>query len=191
MDKDEFLGERRHVLEEAFFKKQEQESLAKLRSELGRKSSRAELATASGIEDPLVLDRLVDLGVTAAALTAIALAPLLQVAWADGEIQPAERTAILDSARKRGISENSPAFALLSDWLGRPPEPLLGEAWATYTRALCEKMSAEQRAALKQQVVSFARGVAEAAGGFLGLHTISAAEEQALAAIGRAFDSEP
>lgn len=188
MDKDEFLGERRHALEDAFFKKQETADLARLRADLARKSTREELATATGIADPAVLDRLVDLGVGGPTLTALALAPLIQVAWADGEIQAGERSAILDAARKRGIADGSPSFALLTAWLTERPEPVLDDAWSAYTRALCESMTADQRAALKQQVVSFARGVAEAAGGFLGLNKISAAEEQALSAIGRAFD---
>jgi hypothetical protein len=48
-------------------------------------------------------------------------------------------------------------------------------------------MDAGQRAAMRDQWVGFARAVAEAAGGFLGVKTISRDEEEALAAIARAF----
>jgi uncharacterized tellurite resistance protein B-like protein len=187
MDKDDFLGERRHALEEAFFRKVEQQKLVAFRAAMDRASTRQELSAATGIEDAMVLDRLIDLSVSPSTLTALSLAPLLHVAWADGTIQPAEQKAILESARSRGVSESSPSYALLSEWLSHAPDPVLHQAWAAYTRALCQKMSAEQRAALEEQVVAFARGVAEAAGGFLGINKISAAEEQALGAIARAF----
>jgi uncharacterized tellurite resistance protein B-like protein len=188
VDKDDFLGERKHALEEAFFKKQEQEQLAKLRAELDRKTTREELARATGIADQGALDVLLELGVSGQTSTALALAPLLRVAWADGEVQQAERDAILESARSRGVVEGSPAHTLLMEWLTAPPDPSLDAAWEAYARALVEKMTAEQRLALRDQVVGFARGVAEAAGGFLGMKKISSAEEAALAAIARAFD---
>ena len=54
MDKDDFLGDRRHALEEAFFKRVEAENLAKLRTELDRKSTREELGA--------ILDGQADLG---------------------------------------------------------------------------------------------------------------------------------
>src|SRR5688572_18853319 len=117
MDKDDFLGERRHALEEAFFRKVEQQKLSALRAQLDRSSSRQELSAATGIEDASVLDRLVDLKLSPTTLTALALAPLLHVAWADGQVQEGERKAILDSARSRGVSEASPSYGLLSTWL--------------------------------------------------------------------------
>lgn len=187
MDKDEFLGVRRHALEDAFFKKVEADNLAKLRAEMARKGSREELGKATGIGDPGVLDALVALGVSAGTVTALALAPLVRVAWADGALQSGEREAILRSARDRGVTDGSPAHALLASWLDHAPDASLDQAWAAYTGALCGALGAEQRDALRDQVVGFARSVAEAAGGFLGMATISAAEEQALAAIAAAF----
>jgi hypothetical protein len=184
---DEFLGERKHALEEAFFKKLEAKQLEALRAEQARKSTRAELAKATGLTDDGVLDALVALGVSSETLTALALAPLVRVAWADGEVQTAERDAIMAAAKARGVAPGSPAAQLLREWLGHSPDGSLDEAWQGYARSLASSMSAEQRAALRDQVVGFARGVAEAAGGFLGIHTISAAEEDALTAIARAF----
>jgi hypothetical protein len=184
---DEFLGQRKHALEEAFFRKVEKQRLEQLRATLREKSERADLARATGVDDAEVLDALVGLGVSAETLTALALAPLLRVAWADGTLQPGERDAILQSARARGVAEDGPAHALLSSWLDHPPDAALDDAWAAYTQALGRKMTPAQRTALREQVVGFARDVAHAAGGFLGIHTIAAAEEAALTAIAAAF----
>jgi hypothetical protein len=75
----------------------------------------------------------------------------------------------------------------LTSWLSARPAAALDDAWAAYTGALCSRMSVEQRAALRDQVVGFARGIAEAAGGFLGLKKISSEEDQALREIAEAF----
>jgi hypothetical protein len=187
MSNDEFLGDRKRALEDAFFAKQEKAAMEKVRAELDRKATRAELAATTGITDDKVLDEICGLGVTTHTLTALALAPLVRVAWADGEVQAGEREAILASAAKRGIAAGGAAHTLLLGWLESKPDAGLDRAWADYTRALCDQLDAPQRAALRDQVLGFARGVAEAAGGFLGVKTISREEEAALTAIAEAF----
>jgi hypothetical protein len=187
VQKDEFLGVRKHTLEEAFFKKLEAQKLAKLRAELARAATREELEAATGVRDPAALDALVALGISGETLTALSIVPLVHVAWADGSVQDAERDAILAAAKQRGITDDSPGHALLSEWLNHDPEPALFEAWSAYTQALASTMAEATRDSLRDEVVAFARSVAEAAGGFLGIRTISAAEDQALGGIARAF----
>ncbi len=46
--------------------------------------------------------------------------------------------------------------------------------------ALCSTLSAEPKQALKEQVIGHARGVAEAAGGFLGLGSKVSSKEKAV-----------
>lgn len=182
------LKQRKQALEDEFFHKQSQKNLEALRDELARKTSREELRKASGMTDEGVLDRLAELGIGADTVMALSLVPLLHVAWADGKIQGQERDAILQGAEKKGIDKDSSAFALLHEWLSNEPSPSLFETWSSYIKALHGKLSDREAAQLRIQVTRFARFVAEAAGGFLGMGKISDAEEAALARIEAVFD---
>ena len=76
-------------------------------------AARAEdLAAASGIQNPAVLEALAAVGVRAETLTALALVPLVAVAWADGEVQTGERFAILRAAHELGLERGNPSTTL-------------------------------------------------------------------------------
>jgi hypothetical protein len=183
----EFLKDRRESLEDEFFHKLQSEQLAKLRGELDRKQSREELRAASGIADEAVLDQLIALGLSGTTTAALSMVPLVWVAWADGAVSEAERSAVLQAARERGLDAGNPAQQILSGWLERKPESRLFDAWAAYARALSDTLVPAQRAQLKEQIVGLARKVAEAAGGFLGMRKISQQEEAALSSVAAAF----
>ena len=185
----EFLDERRKALEDEFFYKQSQKDLESMREGLVLQTSKEALRKASGMTDEAVLDRLVALGIGAQTIMALSIVPLVYVAWADGKVQPKERDAILQGARKKGIEQDSEAHQLLEDWLARKPADRLFDTWDAYIKALCEQLSTEEIQQLKSQVTRFARFVAEASGGFLGIHKISDAEEQILTRIEAAFDA--
>jgi hypothetical protein len=187
----EFLRERRESLEEEFFHKLQTEQIARLRDELDRKQTRQELRASSGISDDALLDRLVELGMGGGTLAALSMVPLVHVAWCGGAVQDKERAAVLKAAHESGIDEGGAAHAVLDSWLARKPSAQLFEAWAAYTRALAGKLSAQQRDELRDQIAGQARRVAEAAGGFLGVHRVSKEEEAALARIRAAFAGEP
>jgi hypothetical protein len=64
--------------------------------------------------------------------------------------------------------------------------------WEHYITAICATLSAEERAALQAELLRQARGVAEAAGGFMGLGPkVSSREEALLAEIAAAFRGAP
>jgi hypothetical protein len=185
----EFLRDRRETLEDEFFHKLQSEQIARLREELDRKQTREELSKACGIADEAVLDHLISLGVTGTTMAAMSMVPLVWVAWADGEVQEAERKAVLQAAGERGIEDGSAAYQMLSSWLALKPAHDLYEAWQRYTRSLADTLVPAQRAQLKEQIVGLARKVGEAAGGFLGMRKMSKDEEQALSSIEAAFGS--
>ena len=57
------------------------------------------------------------------------LAPLVQVAWAEGGVSKEEREVVLRLARNRGIDPSSPAYAQLQAWLEvRPPDEFFDTA---------------------------------------------------------------
>ncbi|MEN8180948.1 MAG: hypothetical protein ABFS46_00275 [Myxococcota bacterium] len=185
---DEFLGDRRKALEEEFFRKENERLRQRLHEQMETEEHRAAISRASGISDPAVLDRLVALGLDGETVTALSLVPLIDVAWADGRMEDAERTAVLSAARAQGVDDASPAGLLLESWLSTPPPPRLREAWTDYVGALSASLEPEQRASLRDEVVGRARAVAEAAGGFLGLGSkVSGREQEILERLEAAF----
>ncbi len=185
---DEFFGDRRRALEESFFAKRNQQLLEQMQQQVSAETKRASLSAASGITDPAVLDVLVDSGVEPATLAAMSLVPLIQVAWADGSVEPQERDAILQAAHAEGLDKQDAAYQLLERWLQQPPDKSLLGAWKDYVGALSKKLSDEARQQLQQDVLGRARQVAEAAGGILGLvHKVSAAERAVLAELEQTF----
>jgi hypothetical protein len=143
-------------------------------------ASLTELSLASGITDEGTLRLLVDLEVSMDLLSALALVPLMEVAWADGHIDDKERAAILQAADAQGIDRDSPAYDLLAKWLDRRPTARLFDAWRDYIVALMEPLLAAERAQLRDALLGRARRVAEAAGGFLGVGAVSREEAQVL-----------
>ncbi len=167
-------------LEEAFFAQENRKLLEKMREEATAKERRAALAEALTVDDPVILDALVELDIDAQTATAFSLVPMIEVAWADGEVQAAERKALMDAAASRGIEPGSTTARLLENWLTRPPQRELHDTWRRYLEALAGKLDAEQRQHLRDRVIGNARAVAEAAGGFLGLGSKISKGEQAV-----------
>ena len=182
------LEERGRALENQFYDKQDQEKIAAMKSKLDAQQSKEELRKASGMTDDAVLDRLVALGLRANTIAALSLVPLIEVAWADGEIQSNERTAILQGAHGKGLEQGTDGYALLESWLNKRPAPALVEAWEGYIKALASQLNDEQNRLLKNQIVGFAKMVASSAGGFLGIGKVSASEEKVLSRIESAFN---
>jgi hypothetical protein len=188
MDNSELFGDRKKALEEEFFRRQEEKLIAKLRDEEQQREARRALSEASGISDDAVLDRLIQMGIGARTLAPLSLVPLVEVAWADGKLDPRERDAVLAAAKEAGLDPTSPGYGLLETWLSTRPDAHLQELWAEYTRSLCAALAPEDRAALRDEILGRARRVAEAAGGFLGLGSkVSRAEEQVLNELVKAF----
>ena len=160
-----------------------------LRVKQEKEALRAVLAqSGSKISDALV-NSLFEHGVTPKALAALALVPLVIVAWADGSDEQKEKTAIIQAATSIGVPTDGPGYALLQAWLEHKPPTKLLHTWETYTTALVATLTPEQREGMKSDIIGRARAVAQAAGGFLGLGPkVSAAEAQILERLEKAFD---
>ena len=181
------LEERGRALENQFYEKENQQKLAAMKQKLDSQGTKDELRKASGMSDDAVLEQLVALGLRGNTIAALSLVPLIQVAWADGKIQDNERTAILQGAHGKGLEKGTPGYALLETWLVKKPSNELIEAWEAYIKALASQLNDEQNRLLKNQIVGFAKMVAAAAGGFLGIGRVSASEEKVLDRIEAAF----
>ena len=181
------LEERGKALEDQFYEKENKDKLAQMKAKLDTQSSKDDLRKVSGMTDDAVLDKLVGLGLTANTIAALSLVPLIEVAWADGQIQDNERTAILQGAHGKGLDKGSAGYDLLQSWLAKRPTSALLEAWEAYIKSLTAQLNDEQNRLLKNQIIGFAKMVAGAAGGFLGIGRVSASEETVLKRIESAF----
>lgn len=187
-DRTDILGDRGKSLEDEFFRRQDRQLIQKLTELQKVQVTRDALAAASGIRDEAVLSKLLDLGVHAGTVTALSLVPLVEVAWADGQLDAREKEAILRGAAQSGVTPGSTGHDLLQRWLEQPPEAGLLTAWTHLVRGLSEKMSAVEAAALRSGLLDRARAVAAASGGFLGLGAkVSDAEERVLRQLEAAF----
>jgi hypothetical protein len=185
----DFLGPREQGLENEFFHRVDQKLWDELRQKRDADRQLEALRAGTGIADETVLRELLELGIGEDSLLALGVYPLVRVAWADGSIDPREREAVLKAADQAGCRPDTPAAHLLESWMDRPPEERVHRAWREYVHAVCGACSPEARAAMKQDVLSRARTVAEAAGGFLGFNKVSASEEAVLSELAREFDA--
>ncbi len=177
------LERRRRALEEAFFNKYNDELLAKLRAKEAAAQRKKGLAEKTGIRDEKVLDDLLGAGVEPETLAALALAPLVLLAWRDGVLEDRERSAILRAADEQGVSHSGTAYQLLEKWLNERPGDELVAAWKGYVGALRTNLSAPAYAALRKDILDRTTKVARSAGGFLGFGRVTKEEKELLARI--------
>ncbi len=175
-------------LVDAFFFEQDQQLLKAFHERLEKMDRRAQLAQVSGIHDEAVLDRLIELDIGPETLAAMAVVPLVLVAWADGKVQAEEREAIIAAAQAAGIQPQDGRYPLLEFWLNKRPGAEMLEAWRHYIQGLCQQFDKPQVEELKRDLLRLAEDVARTAGGFLGLgNKISAGERAVLDKLEQAF----
>lgn len=180
MSEDSVLGDRRKALEESFFARRNRELLDKLKAEMADEETRSQLAAALGFQDPPLIDELMKTGIDAQALAALGMVPLVAVAWADGKLDVKERDAVRAGAAAEGIAAGSAAQLVLEHWLEERPDPALIDAWKRYVKALQDQLGPAQHRRLGEDLLGRARKVAHAAGGILGLGSISGDEQKVL-----------
>ena len=176
------------ALEDSFFAKEDERILQELRIAKALEEKKKEFREYLNVDNEEILDALVDLEVEPETLMAFSLVPLVEVAWADGEIQPKERDAIIKAAIERGVEEGSPTCDLLRNWLQKKPDPKMLVVWKGYIDALKDSLGERSRAHLKSGTMGRANAIAEAAGGFLGVASISAAERKMIEELEWSFD---
>ena len=117
------LDERSRALEAAFFPSHANDYREAIRLREAELVAVNALREASGITDEATLRRLAGLGIRAETLAALTMIPIVEVAWADGEMDERERDAILGGAESVGIEPGSPSYGLLRIWTEDAPAP--------------------------------------------------------------------
>lgn len=140
--------------------------------------------------DTDLIEALGELGLDATNFRLVALLPLVEVAWVDREIQPAERDLILHAARAQGVEEG-PAREILDRWLASRPDDRTFARAREILAALVQRPDASGVALPKgsaDAILDLCEHVASAAGGLWGVaFTVSAEERQAIRRIATAL----
>jgi len=120
MTKDIFRDRERGE-EDAYFRQQDAKLIARLRQKAQFSEIAHALAEKLHADEPELLERIQKLGVTLDTGSAFILAPLVEVAWVDGDVSHAERDTILHIAKQRGVAPGSADYHQLLDWLAHRP----------------------------------------------------------------------
>jgi hypothetical protein len=186
-----FGENQRKSLEDAFFLKEDQKLVENLRAMRAMAENKETLRKISGITNETILQKLIELNIRPETLASLCLVPLVEVAWADGSIDPKESQALLSAADTMGMKQGSIDHELIQQWLTHKPSTNLLTAWTHYIQGLCEQLSGEEKQTLKKELLTQARTIAEASGGFLGLNIgnrVSKSESEMLKRLEAAFN---
>jgi hypothetical protein len=156
------LKAREKAFEDMFFQKRNEELIEAMRARKTREEQFAALGSVLGTDSKALIEPLLDLGLRGENVTALVLAPLVAVAWADRTLDNEERRVILKAEDDFDIDPESEAGQLLANWLDHRPHESLLDAWAAYVGELCGVLGSEERARLRDDIVSRAHRIARA-----------------------------
>ena len=194
MTKD-LLKDRGRGEEADYFRREDEKLLEKMRARARVQDIAEALAAKLSVDDAELLRRVADLGLDHETGAAILLAPLVQVAWAEGNVTDAERAVVLDLAAARGVTQGTPPHGKLLEWLQRRPSDILFEAAMEVMRVGFSVLPPEERDERVRGLVDACRRVAEASGGglarLLGMGSVSGEEDAVLDAIATKLRASP
>jgi hypothetical protein len=183
MEKDIFQ-ERERSIEETYFRQRDAKLIERLRQEAKLEDIATALAEKLQVDNPDLLRRVRELGVTVDTAPAFFTAPLVQVAWAEGKVTEEERDTVLRLARARGIEENSPAYAQLLEWLRVRPADAVFDTAVEVIKSGFAVLPPEEKEERIKRIVQACQEVAMASGGglakLLGLGSVSSSEASVL-----------
>lgn len=162
---DRIFGDREKALEEAYFREQEAQLLQKLRQRADLDEIAVALRDKLQLDDPSLLLAVRELGVTPETGPAFLLAPLLQVAWAEGKVRKEEQAMVLRLAQRRGLAEGSPAYEQLVEWLRVRPADAFFDTALEVIKFGYSVLPPGERAERIKELVQACQDVAEASGG--------------------------
>ena len=128
-------------------------------------------------------ERLVRLGFDSETACVLHILPLIQVAWANGEISRRERSRILHVLKLREVPEGSRAWVMCESLLSARPTDAFLQSCREVLRDVLHSGKPGQDLE-ERQLIDLCVDIAEVSGGLFGLHrTVSAAERTVIADI--------
>ena len=186
MGKDIF-EKREMYLEQEYFRKKEFELLEKLKGVFQKKIDKESLRKASGVTNEELLDRMVDIQVKGEMMAAFQLYPLVEIAWADGDLSESESRSVLAAGEEHGIKPGTKAHEMLQQRLHRGPDPEVRKIWFLYADELKKALSPAELDTFRSDLLERARAVVAATGHLERLLIDVGGERRILAAIERAL----
>ncbi|MCO8122090.1 hypothetical protein NHH03_10100 [Stieleria sp. TO1_6] len=168
--------ELKHLEAEHYFDELEDMIVQRMRSEASTSRARAELMRSTGVDDPVLIDELSELGITVDEIIALRFLPLVLVAWAEETADTGERDVVRAEAAEIGIHEDSSAWILLDSWLRNRPPGIGVDAWKRYTHKILKNVSPLATQRLLELTRKQMTNVAKASGGHLGFGKVSQKE---------------
>ena len=163
----DLLKERGRGEEADYFRKQDAKLLEKMRERARLGEIATALAAKLRIDDAELLRRVGELGLTQDTGAAILLAPLVQVAWAEGKVSEAERDVVLELAASRGVEPGTPVHGKLLEWLRKRPSDAVFDTAMEVMKIGFSVLPPAERDESIQGLVDGCRRVAQASGGGL------------------------
>ena len=190
---DRIFGDREKAMEDAYFRDENAKLLEKLRHKANLDEIAVELGHKLQIDNPDLLQKVRELGITVETAPAFFIAPLVQVAWAEGKVSKAEHATVLRLARRRGVDPASASYRQIEDWLKTRPSDALFDTSVEVLKVAYAVLPLKEREDRIREVVQACHEVAEASGGLgrlLGLGDgVSGIEEATLDDITRTLRS--
>lgn len=183
----DIFKQRGSALEDEFFRRVDNELAEKLREKWRHECDVRELQHETHIEDKRIIEELLGAGIRPCMIQVMTLIPAIHVAWANGFLENKERDAVLQAAHHVGIAPDSTSGELLMTWLDQKPSPELFQVWEDYIAAVRNILDPVIYRKLHLSTIEMARKIAEAAGGNLGISSVSVSEERNIHQIDEAF----
>jgi hypothetical protein len=186
MPKDIFR-KREMYLEEEYFRKKEFHLLEKLKKVFQKKIDKESISKATGITNDEVLDRLVSLQLNGELMGAFQLYPLVEIAWADGDLSESEAKSVLAAGEEQGVRPGTRAYRMLESRLERGPDPEARKIWFLYAEELKKTLTPAELKKFRDDLLERARGIVGASGHLERLLLDVGGERKVLAAIEKAL----
>ena len=168
--------------EDEFFRKENKALLEKMQQKKSASETSEAITHQTGAVAEDLATMLSTKGIQADMLPVLHLVPLLQVAWADGEIQDEERLLLEKAAAERGVTDGHPAYAKFQEWLTKPPSEQVYEGALTFIRLVLASQGSEEAQQTKENLENLTKTVAEATGGLFGLFANTSSDEASVLA---------
>jgi len=164
----DLLKDRERGEEAEFYRREDKKLIEKIRERARLTEIAQALASKLRVDEQELLRRVAELGLNQETGAAILLAPLVQVAWAEGHVTDAERAVVLELAASRGLTAGMPAHDKVLEWLKHRPSDALFEAALEVMRVGYAVLPQQERDERIRALVAACHRVAAASGGGLG-----------------------
>jgi hypothetical protein len=191
----DLLKERERGAEADHFRREDAKLIEKMRERARVGDIAKALADKLRVDDAELLRRVTELGLDQETGPAILLAPLVQVAWAEGRVTDAERKVLLELAASRGLVAGMPAHDKVLEWLRQRPSDALFETALEVMRVGFSVLPAAEREERIKGLVESCRKIASASGEglarLIGMGDVSGDEDRVLDAIATKLRTQP